>query len=90
MKSPAHNKYNKYDAYKWIQRVIDSCITYPQLVVADRLIRLHFTMFGDEYLRNSLNAYHEWAEDNLIKNAEIEDDDKVGDEDNKDLINEID
>lgn len=87
MNLPTHNK---YDVYKKIQRVIDSCITYQQLVVADRLIRLHFTMFGDEYLRNSLSAYHEWACDNLIKNKEIEDDDKLGDEGNKDLINEID
>ena len=56
---------NKYDAYNWIKKVIDSCVTYQQLVVADRLIRLHFTMYGDEYLRNLLNAYHDWSCDNL-------------------------
>lgn len=69
---------NKYDVYNWIKKVIDSCVTYQQLVVADRLIRLHFSMSGDEYLRNSLNAYHDWSCDNLIRNIEIEDQDKLG------------
>ena len=64
---------HKYDVYKWIEKVIDSCVTYRQLVVADRLIRLHFTMFGDEYLRNSLNAHHDWVYDNMIKSMVDED-----------------
>ena len=64
---------HKYDVYKWIEKVIDSCVTYRQLVVADRLIRLHYAMYKDDYLHSALNSYHDWACDNLIKNMENED-----------------
>ena len=63
---------NKYDVCKWIEKVIDSCVTYQQLVVADRLIRLHYAMYEDDYLHGFLNAHHDWACDNLIKNMEKE------------------
>lgn len=63
---------HKYDVYKWIEKVIDSCVTYQQLVVADRLIRLHYSMYEDDYLRSSLNAHHDLACDHLIKNMEKE------------------
>ena len=63
---------HKYDVYKWIEKVIDSCVTYQQLVVADRLIRLHHTMYEDDYLRNSLNAHHDLACDHLINIMEKE------------------
>lgn len=62
------NSLNKYDIYKWVKTVIDSCVTYPQLVVANRLIHLHFKMFKDEYLWDSLNAYYDWSCNNLVKN----------------------
>lgn len=46
---------NKYDAYAKIKRTIESCITFVQLNAAENMIRFHFKMFEDEYLRNQLD-----------------------------------
>ena len=47
---------HKYDVYRWIERVIESCTTYPQLSATERLVNAYRTMYEDDYLYNSLKA----------------------------------
>ena len=47
---------HKYDVYKWIERVIESCTTYSQLLTSEQLVWAYHTMYEDDYLYNSLKA----------------------------------
>lgn len=48
------------DVLKWIEKVIDSCKTYQQIIVADKLI---YRRYKDMYLKDEdINSplYQEW------------------------------
>lgn len=63
---------HKYDVYKWIERVIESCTTYPQLSATERLVEAYHTMYEDDYLYRSLKARLSLAWDELFKNVDDE------------------
>lgn len=61
------NEPNKYDAYIKIKSVMKSCKNYQQLSVAERMIHLHYEMFGDDFLWNKLNWDSRFIEEELTK-----------------------
>ena len=63
---------HKYDVYKWIERVIESCTTYPQLSATEHIVRTYYTMYEDDYLYNLLKARLDLAWDELFKNVDDE------------------
>ena len=63
---------HKYDVYKWIERVIESCTTYPQLSTAERLIEAYNTMYKDDWLFDSLETRLSLAWGELFKNVDDE------------------
>ena len=63
---------HKYDVYRWIERVIESCTTYRQLSTTERLVEAYNIMYKDDYLYNSLETRLSFAWDELFKNANDE------------------
>lgn len=63
---------HKYDVYKWIERVIESCTTYPQLSATEHIVRAYHTMYEDDYLYNLLETRLSLAWDELFKNVDDE------------------
>ena len=63
---------HKYDVYRWIEKVIESCTTYPQLSATERLVWAYDIMYEDDYLYNSLKARLSLAWDNLFKDTNDE------------------
>ena len=62
---PNHRSNNKYDVYKWVERVINSCKTISQLMAADRLNHLFLEMYNDMYLYQELSNLSSWRWDEL-------------------------
>jgi len=54
---------NKYDINLWVLKVINSCITKPQLSSANKLKNIFFELYGDE----ELYYLHDYSA-NLIRN----------------------
>ena len=63
---------HKYDVYRWIERVIESCTTYPQLSATERLVNAYRTMYEDSWLFYSLETRLGLAWDELFKNVDDE------------------
>lgn len=63
---------HKYDVYRWIERVIESCTTYAQLSATEHIVRAYYTMYEDDYLYNLLKARLDLAWDELFKNVDDE------------------
>ena len=63
---------HKYDVYRWIERVIESCTTYPQLLTSERLVKAYYTMYEDDWLYSSLETRLSLAWDELFKNVDDE------------------
>ena len=63
---------HKYDVYRWIEKVIESCTTYRQLLTSEQLVWAHYTMYEDDYLYGSLTTRLNLAWDELFKNVNDE------------------
>lgn len=63
---------HKYDVYRWIERVIESCTTYRQLLATERLLDAYDIMYEDDYLYGSLKTRLGLAWDELFKNVDDE------------------
>ena len=63
---------HKYDVYRWIEKVIESCTTYQQLLTSEHLVWAHYTMYEDDYLYSSLKTRLSLAWDNLFKDINDE------------------
>ena len=63
---------HKYDVYRWVEKVIESCTTRQQLSATKRLVKAHYTMYKDDYLYSSLETRLSLAWDKLFKNVNDE------------------
>ena len=63
---------HKYDVYRWIERVIESCTSYQQLSATERLLDAYDIMYEDDYLHCSLEFRLNLAWDKLFKNVDDE------------------
>ena len=63
---------HKYDVYRWIEKVIESCTTRQQLLATERLLDAYDRMYKDDYLYSSLETRLSLARDKLFKNVNDE------------------
>ena len=63
---------HKYDVYRWIEKVIESCTTYRQVLATERLLDAYDIMYEDDYLYRSLKTRLSLAWDKLFTNVDNE------------------
>lgn len=68
---------NKYDVYKWVIKVINSCNTTEQYICAHNLLRLFDNTYNEDYLAVSLRYISRDKLFKLTDNGQTTDSDSV-------------